>query len=101
MPSQFPPKDPQAILDYKFDWAPLTNNRGLTDWLEEGESIVSYTVTVPEGVTKLSDSLVENNTAVVVWLSGGSHNVDYPITCQIVTATRTDERTVVLPVRQR
>ena len=35
-------KDPQAVLDYAWDWA---------GWLAEGESISEHTVTVPEGIT--------------------------------------------------
>lgn len=99
--NQFPPKDPEAVLDYKFDWAPLDNNTGLSNWLSDGEKIVSYLVTVPEGLTKVSDNLADNDTSVVVWLSGGTSGVDYPVECRITTATRTDERSVILPVRER
>ena len=42
------PKDPAAVLDYAFDWVGL-------NWLESGESISEYTVTVPAGLTKDSD----------------------------------------------
>lgn len=99
--SQFPPKDPDAKLDYRFDWAPRANNSGLTNWLEAGETILTYEVTVPAGLTKVSDSLVDEGTAVVVWISGGTNEVDYPITCKITTAQRIDVRTSILPVRNR
>lgn len=99
--NHFPPKDPSAKLDYRFDWAPKANNTGLTNWLEEGETIVSYILTVPDGLTKVSDSLVDDNTAVVVWLSGGSDGIEYPISCQITTANRIDKRTAILPVKNR
>ena len=31
-------KDPNAVLDYKFDWKPLTNGSGDSDWLDTAES---------------------------------------------------------------
>lgn len=98
---QFPPKDPSAVLDYKFDWASKTNNTGLTDWLSDGETILGYNVTVTSGITKVSDSLSDDGTSVVVWLSGGTDDSDYTVTCQIQTATRTDERSAIVPVRNR
>ena len=42
MPSAFT-KDPQAVLDYKFDWAALTNGSCASDWLDDGETISSKT----------------------------------------------------------
>jgi hypothetical protein len=40
------PKDPQAVLDFKFDWASRTNGtmteEDIYDWLQPGETIVSY-----------------------------------------------------------
>jgi hypothetical protein len=97
----FPPKHPTAKLDYVFDWAPLKNNRGLSDWLGEGETIVSYTVTVPTGIDKVSDALIEEGTSVIVWLDNGTAGTEYLITCNIVTQTREDTRTAILPVQYR
>jgi len=98
----FPPKHPTSKLDYVFDWAPLTNNRGLTDWLQEGETILSYTIIVPEGIDKISDELIDNATAVIVWLDNGSVGEDYLIQCNIVTnQEREDTRTAILPVKNR
>jgi hypothetical protein len=101
----FPPKDPTGELDYIFDWAPLKNNRGLSNWLREGEVIVSYTVVVPEGLTKSSDSLVNDDTAIVVWLDDESAIAErYEIECSIVTNNvppRKDKRTAILQVKKR
>ena len=101
MPSIFL-KDPDAILDYKFDWKALANGNGSSDWLDTDETISSKTVTVDDGITKESDALADTNTSVVVWLSGGTAGVDYEVACKIVTsASRTDERTIKIQVRER
>lgn len=96
------PKDPSAKLDYIFDWAPQKNNRDLSDWLLVGETISSYTITVASGLTHISDSLIDSNTAVVVWLSGGVDLTDYTVSCKIVTSmAREDSRSVTIPVKVR
>lgn len=85
-------KDPQADLDYEFDWS---------DWLDPiGDTIASSTVTVPAGLTKGADS--NTGTTVTVWLSGGTVGQYYEVVCQITTAqARTDERTMTIFVRNR
>lgn len=99
--NRFPPKDPSSVLDYQFDWAAQSNNTGLTNWLEDGETIVSHVVTVPDGITLVSSAIINNGTTVVIWLSGGTNGTDYPINCKITTATRTDVRTAIVPVKTR
>lgn len=90
------PKDPDAVLDYKFDW----NDADRGPWLQTGESITSHVITVDAGITKDSDS--ESDGAVTVWLSGGSAGESYDIACKIVTAlNRTDERTIRIIVEDR
>jgi hypothetical protein len=84
-------KDPQAILDYGFDW---------TDWLDEHETISSVTWTVPSGITKVSQT--ESSTEALIWLSGGTAGTNYDVVCHIVTsATRADDRTMTIKVAQR
>ena len=101
MPSIFL-KDPNAALDYKFDWKALTNGNGDSDWLDSDETISTYTITVGTGLTKDSDAKADTNTSVVVWLSGGTAGVDYEVACKIVTsASRTDERTIKIQARER
>ncbi|MHC4361441.1 MAG: phage fiber-tail adaptor protein [Planctomycetota bacterium] len=95
-------KDPDAVLDYKFDWAALTNGTGSTDWLASGETISTKTVTVPAGITKDSDSLADTNTSVLVWLSGGTAGEDYDVVCHITTSdSRQDDRTLTVKVKER
>lgn len=95
-------KDPDAVLDYKFDWKALTNGTGTTDWLQSGETIASRTIDADSGITVDSSSITDTNTSVTVWLSGGTAGVDYDVRCEIVTsAARTDERTMVIECRER
>ena len=93
-------KDPEAILDYPFDWKPATNGRGGKDWLADGETIVSHTITVPTGLTL--DSSSESDGIVVAWLSGGTADMTYRVECKITTNMgRTDERSIWITVRER
>lgn len=95
-------KDPEAVLDYKFDWAAETNGSGSDNWLSEGETISSYTITASDGITVDSDSITDSGTSVTVWLSAGYAGQDYTVACRIVTnMSRTDERTMQFRVRQR
>lgn len=95
-------KDPDAVLDYKFDWANTTNGGSTPDWLASGETISTRTVTVEAGLTKDSDSLTDSATSVTIWLSGGTAGESYTVHCRIVTsAGRTDDRTVTIEVVER
>lgn len=88
----WPPKDPSAILDFAFDY---------TAWLATGETISTAVVTVPTGIT-LYQAAAVNAGVVTFWLSGGSANQAYPISCEIVTsAGRTDSRTSTLNCQTR
>lgn len=95
-------KDSDAVLDYAFDWKPLTHgvSGATSDWLATGETISSYTVTAETGLTKDSDSQADG--VVTVWLSGGTAGINYKVACLIATsAGRTDERTIWIKVMNR
>ena len=101
-------KDPDAVLDYKFDWAAETNGTGSSDWLAAGETIAlaSHTITVtPVTLSPLtvdSSSQTDANTSVTVWLSGGLAGTEYSVACLIETsASRTDERTMKIKCEER
>jgi len=84
-------KDPQAVLDYAFDWSA---------WLAAGETITAHTVTPPTGITV--DSHAEAAGVVTAWLSGGTAGVVYRIVCHITTsAARQDDRTITIAVQDR
>lgn len=84
-------KDPQAVLDYTFDW---------TTWLN-GDVIAGVpVVTVQTGL--MLNSQTNSTTRVTVWLSGGTAGTSYTVACRIMTAAgRTDERTVLVRVLDR
>ena len=95
-------KDPDAVLDYKFDWKALTNGTGTSDWLAAGETIASHTIDEDTGITVDSSAQTDANTSVTVWLSGGTDGTEYKVRCEIVTSgSRTDERTMKIKVRHR
>jgi hypothetical protein len=99
-------KDDGAVLDYKWDWAALTNGSGLSDWLAAGETIASFTITItPVTVTPLnedSSSRTDANTSVTGWFSAGLAGTEYDVACEIVTSdARTDERTMKIKVEER
>ena len=83
-------KDPDAILDYVWDW---------TGWLGDGETIDTATIT-PTGVD-LVDHKVDGPT-VVARLSGGQTGQPAQATCHIVTSTgQHDDRTIRLIIADR
>lgn len=84
-------KDPDAVLDYGFDWS---------DWLATGEVITTSTWSVTTGLTKDSDS--SNDTATTIWVNGGTAGLSYTITNHIITsAGRADDRSHTIKVKDR
>lgn len=86
-------KDPDATLDYTFDWS---------EWLGDNETIQSHDIDVDQGITV--DSETSNNTGVTVWLSGGDVGETYSVSCEITTdndTPRIDERTLYITVKER
>jgi hypothetical protein len=72
-------KDPEAVLDYKFDFKPLTHGvyLAVSDYLSTSETIVSATVTGETGIVVDSYAITEAGTSVTAWkkLQG---DVPYP-----------------------
>jgi hypothetical protein len=84
-------KDPNAVLDYVFDWS---------SWLQTSETISTATFTVESGITKNSESNTTTN--ATVWLSGGTVGERYTITCRVTTNQgRTDDRSAIVRVADR
>ena len=99
-------KDPDAQLDFMFDWAGQEHGNWSDDWLQPGEVISSHTIEMPanaDGDLILdSDAPIQDQKAVIVWLSGGTVCESYDIVCRIVTnLSRTDDRTMRIKVRER
>lgn len=92
-------KDPNAVLDYAFDWAAwLALNSG--DTIASVEFIVDATLTV---VDQGFDS-----TTATVWLSGGvkppTGSNKLRVTCRITTTNtppRIDDRSIFLRIVER
>ncbi|WP_148310928.1 phage fiber-tail adaptor protein [Nocardia brasiliensis] len=98
-------KDPEANLDYRFVWGqgrPTERVPGEVPWLDDGETISSFEVTVPAGLTIESQEATDDSSAVLVWLSGGTAGTEYEVRCRITTsASRTDVRRMTLSVEAR
>jgi len=85
-------KDPQADLDYVFDW---------TAWLGS-DTINASTWTATPGVTLHGDSIDVGGAKTVVWISGGTARVLYTVTNHIVTTSgRRDDRSLILTVADK
>lgn len=84
--------DPDAALDYTWDW---------TGWLAENETIASHAVEVEAGTVNI-DSTTATGTTVTAWISGGAARETCRVRCRITTSQgRTDDRTIVLTIRER
>ena len=97
-------KDPHAILDYKWDFKPLTHavTGATSDYLASAETILTATVTADTGLTVNSSAITDTGTSVSAWLSGGTAGTDYTVVCHFTTsASRTDDRSIVVQVIQR
>lgn len=58
--------DPQAVLDYYWDWGP---------WLNTGETIQSHVVSILPSGELLVDSTIGGTEAVTAWVSGDRKSV--------------------------
>ena len=86
-------KDPDARLDYEFDWSA---------YLLDGDTIESSTWTVPQvtdGIRVVNDA--HTDTTTTVWLEGGTVPDKYRVTNHIVTTgTREDDRTLIIKCKE-
>ena len=86
-------KDPSATLDYIIDLAAL-------GWLQGSEVINSITVTADAGLTVQSSSYT--NTAITVWLTGGTVGQTMLVTVHFTTSqNRADDRSFRCFIKQR
>lgn len=84
--------DPQAKLDYGFDW---------TAWLDTTETITASTwASAPTGLTLSAPTF--DTVSTTVWVEGGATGTTYTLTNHVETsAGRADDRNFELVVRQR
>lgn len=96
MPNLFAvPKFPDALgqLEYGLDWS---------EWLVEGDTIVSSVWLVPNGLTVVAQS--QTSTTTTVWLKGGVNGQVYNVVNRITTASspsRIDDRTIQITMQPR
>lgn len=84
-------KDPDAVLDWVWDW---------NEWLDEGETITTSSFIVSVGITVDMES--NTTKTATVWLSGGTAGQVYQVTNRIVTSSgRTDDRSITIRVAER
>lgn len=69
-------QDPDAVLDYQWDWS---------DWLEPGETIASYTLESSDPALVLTN-VSASTTAVTAYVSGGTAGRTYDVTNHIVSS---------------
>jgi len=85
-----PPKDPDELLDYRFDWAGRL----------EGDPIAGVEFQVSAGLDILDTEF--DQTSASLWLQGGTAGETAKVTCRVRTATgRTLEHSAELPIRER
>lgn len=85
-------KDPNATLDYTFDW---------TAYLTPlADTIASVSWVLPVGLTNVSQS--NTSMTATVFVSGGTLGESLQLTCRITTAGgRTDDRSITLKIVER
>lgn len=85
-------KDPDATLDYGFDWS---------QWLGT-DIITSSTWIVDSGLTVVPASESFDDTTTRVFISGGAVGVVYTVTNRVSTAgSRVDDRSFKITVKER
>lgn len=84
-------KDPEAVLDYSFDWS---------GWLAEGEQIDTSTFAASLGLTiEATESFPTHATATI---SGGEAEQPYRLSNRITTTEgRTDRRYIIIRMKHR
>ena len=85
-------KDPNAILDYTFDWGP---------WLTPLLDTISTVTWLPDAGLTISNS-THTTTTATAFVAGGTLDLTQNLTCRITTAGgRTDDRTIQLKIVNR
>lgn len=93
---RWPPKDPDAVKDYGFDWA--KDDEG-NPGLFADDALASSEWIVPDGITMDRHSF-EPSGKTTIWISGGTHNSNYTFTNRVTTTGgRSDDRSAILSVK--
>lgn len=93
-PTQVDTKDPDATVSYGLDWTDYLDGKTMltSEWLPDSEDIVVE-------ASSMADAPVTS-----VLLSGGTAGTRYKVTNRITFAgangNETDDRTIIVPVRE-
>ena len=86
-------KDPDALLDYTFDWSAY-----LTALFNDTIVSVLWTVDITSGIVVASQS--NSTTTATAWVSGGILGTTAILSCKITTISgRIDERQAQLKIK--
>lgn len=86
-------KDPDAHLDYGWDWSA---------WLDSGDTIATAEVVGDTAGGITVEDITHTDTTVTAWVSGGTVGRSYTLACRITTTDgRTDDRTLQLNIANR
>jgi hypothetical protein len=112
MSGRWPEKDPLDTDIFHVVWCDETgiNTGGTADHgALQSATISTVTWTIPTGITSSSNSTAAitihsvsypTSTVCSIWISGGTVDTDYTLTCKITTSdSRTLYKTAVLPIR--
>lgn len=102
-------KDPNATLDYVFDFAAKTNGSDTSpeaaDYLLDGELVVDCEIEADSGIVVEPETGIDvTGTKVVVWLSGGTVGESYTVTCRITTNNvppRVDDHSITIKIAEK
>ena len=113
MLEQWPAKDPDSVEPFFLVWCDktgLNDGSALDNGELQGATISTVEWTIPTGLTKDADNtstitikgvVYPVNTVATVWLSGGTADTNYDISCKITTDDgRTLQRSVHLRVKE-
>lgn len=86
------PKDPNAVLDYSFDWGPWLTR--INDTIASVEWIVETPLVL--------QSQNNSDTAAIAFIAGGIAGKTLRVTCRITTVGgRIDDRSIFLKIVER
>jgi len=86
-------KDPNAVLDYRWDWTRWMKDIGVV-------ALASAEVTVDPGLTLVGSARITDGVVSQI-IGGGVDGQSYAAMCRVVAASFTDDRTVIIDIENR
>ena len=106
MSLKWPPKDPDARLDYSVDWSRFLGSDTISavSWFITDAAGVKTSVTSSTTVNGLTfEGGTNSHTVALAIFSAGTNNTYYVVTCQITfgSSSLISERKIQLPIREQ